>query len=48
MSINNISLDINYVKKQFPAFQDPLSSKWSFFENAGGIESQRKTEISDS
>ncbi len=36
MSINNISLDIGYVKKQFPAFKDPLSSKWSFFENAGG------------
>tara|TARA_B100001540_G_scaffold308203_1_gene322525 strand:- start:443 stop:1690 length:1248 start_codon:yes stop_codon:yes gene_type:complete len=36
MSINNISLDIRYVKKQFPAFKDPLSSKWSFFENAGG------------
>ena len=36
MSINNISLDIDYVKKQFPAFGDPLSSKWSFFENAGG------------
>ena len=36
MSINNISLDTDYVKKQFPAFKDPLSSKWSFFENAGG------------
>ena len=29
-------LDIDYVRKQFPAFNDPLSSKWSFFENAGG------------
>ena len=36
MSINNISLDVDYVKQQFPAFKDPLSSKWSFFENAGG------------
>ncbi len=36
MSIKNISLDIDYVKKQFPAFTDPLSSKWTFFENAGG------------
>ena len=36
MSIKNISLDIDYVKAQFPAFKDPLSSKWSFFENAGG------------
>jgi len=29
-------LDIDYVREQFPAFKDPLSSKWSFFENAGG------------
>ena len=36
MSIKNISLDLSYVKDQFPAFKDPLSSKWSFFENAGG------------
>jgi len=36
LSIKNISLDIDYVKAQFPAFKDPLSSKWSFFENAGG------------
>ena len=36
MSIKNISLDIDYVKAQFPAFSDPLSAKWSFFENAGG------------
>ena len=36
MSIKNISLDLDFVKAQFPAFKDPLSSKWSFFENAGG------------
>ena len=36
MSIKNIVLDIDFVKAQFPAFKDPLSSKWSFFENAGG------------
>jgi cysteine desulfurase family protein (TIGR01976 family) len=36
MSIKNISLDIDFVKAQFPAFNDPLSAKWSFFENAGG------------
>ena len=29
-------LDIDYVRAQFPAFNDPLSAKWSFFENAGG------------
>jgi len=36
MTIKNISLDLNYVKAQFPAFNDPLSSQWTFFENAGG------------
>ena len=36
MTLKNISLDVNYVKSQFPAFKDPLSSKWTFFENAGG------------
>jgi len=36
MSIKNIALDIDFVKAQFPAFKDSLSSKWSFFENAGG------------
>ena len=29
-------LDIDYVRARFPAFEDPLSAKWSFFENAGG------------
>ena len=36
MRIENIKLDINYVRSQFPAFSDPLSKDWSFFENAGG------------
>jgi cysteine desulfurase family protein (TIGR01976 family) len=36
MSNNNISLDLDYVKAQFPAFSDPKSAKWAFFENAGG------------
>ena len=36
MSTKNIILDVDYVRKQFPAFNDPLSAKWSFFENAGG------------
>ena len=36
MSIENISLDIDFIRSQFPSFNDPLSSKWSFFENAGG------------
>ncbi len=36
MTIKNIELDINYVRSQFPAFEDPICKKWSFFENAGG------------
>ena len=36
MSLEDISLDIDFVRSQFPAFNDPLSKKWSFFENAGG------------
>ena len=36
MGIENIKLDIDFVRSQFPAFSDPLSKDWSFFENAGG------------
>ena len=33
MSLKNISLDIDFVRSQFPAFNDPLCKDWSFFEN---------------
>ncbi len=36
MSLENIKLDIDYVRSQFPAFKDSTSKDWSFFENAGG------------
>ncbi len=36
LSINNIKLDIEYIRSQFPAFKDPTCKDWSFFENAGG------------
>ena len=36
MELENIKLDINFVKSQFPAFEDSLCKDWSFFENAGG------------
>ena len=36
MTLENIKLDVDYVRSQFPAFKDPLSKDWSFFENAGG------------
>jgi len=36
LTLENIKLDTNYARSQFPAFNDPLSKDWSFFENAGG------------
>ncbi len=36
MNISNTKLDIDFVRSQFPAFNDPLCKGWSFFENAGG------------
>ena len=36
MAVENIKLDVDYVRSQFPAFKDPLCKDWSFFENAGG------------
>tara|TARA_B100000989_G_scaffold205914_1_gene155984 strand:+ start:1335 stop:2582 length:1248 start_codon:yes stop_codon:yes gene_type:complete len=36
LALENIKLDVDYVRSQFPAFSDPLSKDWSFFENAGG------------
>ena len=36
MTLENIELDVNYVRSQFPAFKDPMCKDWSFFENAGG------------
>ncbi len=36
MTLENIKLDVEYVRSQFPAFKHPLSKNWSFFENAGG------------
>ncbi len=36
MNISNTKLDIDFIRSQFPAFDDPLCKDWSFFENAGG------------
>lgn len=36
MNFNNIKLDVDFVRSQFPAFKDPICKDWSFFENAGG------------
>ena len=32
----NTKLDIDFVRSQFPSFNDDLSKDWSFMENAGG------------
>lgn len=31
-----ISLDLDFVRSQFPAFQDPQACQWAYMENAGG------------
>lgn len=36
MNIRNTKLNLNFIRSQFPAFNDPLCKEWSFFENAGG------------
>ena len=36
MTLENIKLDLDFVRSQFPAFEDKLSKDWFFFENAGG------------
>ncbi len=36
MNLSNIKLDLDFVRSQFPAFNDPICKDWSFFENAGG------------
>mgnify|MGYP001454991319 CR=1 FL=1 len=36
MNISNTKLDIDFIRSQFPAFDDPLCKDWCFFENAGG------------
>ena len=30
------TLDLDFVRDQYPAFEHPATSKWAFFENAGG------------
>ena len=36
MNLSNTKLDLDFVRSQFPAFNDPICKDWSFFENAGG------------
>ena len=31
-----MQLDIDFVRRQFPAFQDEETARWAMFENAGG------------
>ena len=31
-----MDLDLDFVRSQYPAFQQPESADWAFFENAGG------------
>ena len=34
--VQNMALDLDFVRSQFPAFQSPVLSSHAFFENAGG------------
>ncbi len=36
MNLTNTKLDLDFVKSQFPAFNDAICKEWAFFENAGG------------
>jgi len=36
------TLDLDFVRQQFPAFQHPEAGKWAFFENAGGAYAARQ------
>ena len=36
MNSSNTRLNTNFIRSQFPTFNDPLCKDWSFFENAGG------------
>ena len=38
-----MTLDIEFVRSQFPAFSEPSLAGWGFFENAGGSYSCRQT-----
>jgi cysteine desulfurase family protein (TIGR01976 family) len=31
-----MTLDLNFVRSQYPVFQNPETARWAFFENAGG------------
>ena len=39
----NPTLDIDFVRSQFPAFEQPTLDGWAFFENAGGSYASRQT-----
>ena len=31
-----MTLDLSFVRSQYPVFQNPETARWAFFENAGG------------
>lgn len=37
------SLDVDFIRSQFPAFDQPSLDGWAFFENAGGSYASRQT-----
>ena len=43
MSVELPELNLDFVRSQFPAFDQPSLDGWAFFENAGGSYSSRQT-----
>ncbi|MGI9605833.1 MAG: aminotransferase class V-fold PLP-dependent enzyme [Acidimicrobiales bacterium] len=43
MTTESPSLDLEFVRAQFPTFDEPTLDKWAFFENAGGSYACRQT-----
>ena len=37
-----MSLDIEFVRQQYPVFENPETARWAFFENAGGSYAPRQ------
>ena len=31
-----MNLDLDFIREQYPVFQDPRTARWAMFENAGG------------
>ncbi len=44
MIANRPSLDVEFLRQQFPVFQHPDYGQWAYFENAGGSQAPRQVQ----